>query len=68
MAKAPELSPMEASDREDVGRRLAGGSTACDGGWELAPTFVQAGLDAGWLDQVAAVVERRHPGGRSSAG
>ena len=28
-----------------------------DGGWELAPVFVQAGLDAAWLDQVAACVD-----------
>jgi signal transduction histidine kinase len=56
VSKAPELSPMETSDREDT---IADWLQAhgCDHGWELAPTFVQAGLDAGWLDQVAAVVE-----------
>jgi signal transduction histidine kinase len=27
------------------------------GGWGLAPVFVQAGLDTGWLDQIAACVE-----------
>lgn len=26
-------------------------------GWQLAPTFVQAGLDTDWLDQVAAAVD-----------
>jgi signal transduction histidine kinase len=56
VSKAPELSPMEASDREDViGDWLESHGIA--GGWDLAPTFVQAGLDAGWLDQVAAIVE-----------
>jgi signal transduction histidine kinase len=55
VAKAQPLSPLEASDREDaltdwldehgIGR-----------GWELAPVFVQAGLDTAWLDQVAATM------------
>ena len=56
VAKAPVLSPLEASDRED---------TLCDwlddhgipDGWRIAPTFVQAGLDRDWLDQVAAAVD-----------
>jgi signal transduction histidine kinase len=56
VSKAPALSPMEASDREDeVGDWLEAHGVA--EGWELAPTFVQAGLDTGWLDQVAATVE-----------
>jgi signal transduction histidine kinase len=56
VAKAPELSPLEASDREDAlsdwfdDRGIAGG-------YSLAPTFVAAGLDVGWLDQVAATVD-----------
>ncbi|MGI8448831.1 MAG: ATP-binding protein [Streptosporangiaceae bacterium] len=55
VAKAPELSPMDASDREDaVGEWLE--DHGISGGWDLAPTFVQAGLEAAWLDQVAAVV------------
>ena len=29
------------------------------GGWDVAPTFVQAGLDVPWLDQVAASVDQR---------
>jgi len=56
VAKAPVLSPLEASDREDA---------LCDwlddhgipDGWRIAPTFVQAGLDRDWLDQVAAAVD-----------
>ncbi|HUY49227.1 MAG TPA: ATP-binding protein [Streptosporangiaceae bacterium] len=56
VSKAPELSPMEAADREDaLGDWLERRGIA--DGWDLAPTFVQAGLDEGWLDQVAAVVE-----------
>jgi signal transduction histidine kinase len=56
VAKAPELSPLEASDREDEladwfddhGIRAA---------YDLAPVFVQAGLDVAWLDQVLALVD-----------
>jgi signal transduction histidine kinase len=56
VAKAPVLGPMEASDAEDeVTDWLDGYGIA--GGWELAPVFVQAGLDTGWLDQVAATVD-----------
>ena len=56
VAKAPELSPMEASDREDaVGEWLE--ERGCRDGWQLAPTFVAAGLDTGWLDHVEAAVD-----------
>jgi signal transduction histidine kinase len=55
VSKAPTLSPMEASDAEEnVGDWLE--AHGVDDGWQLAPTFVQAGLDTGWLDQVAATV------------
>ncbi|HWG63065.1 MAG TPA: ATP-binding protein [Streptosporangiaceae bacterium] len=55
VSKAPELTPIEAADREDtVGEWLE--SHAIPGGWDLAPTFVQAGLDVSWLDQVAATL------------
>ena len=47
---------MEASDREDAIADWLD-DHGIDGGWDLAPTFVQAGLDAGWLDQVAARVD-----------
>lgn len=58
VAKAPVLSPLEASDRED---ELADwlDDHGISGGWQLAPTFVQAGLDTGWLDQVAAAVDEQ---------
>jgi signal transduction histidine kinase len=55
VAKASPLSPMEAADAEDaVADWLA--AHGIGGGWQLAPTFAQAGLDAGWLDQVAAAL------------
>jgi signal transduction histidine kinase len=56
VAKAEELSPLEASDQEDaVADWLDDHGIA--GGWDLAPVFVQAGLDEEWLDQVAAAVD-----------
>jgi signal transduction histidine kinase len=61
VAKAPSLSPLEAADREDALTDWLdehGIST----GWELAPIFVQAGLDTAWLDQVAATMEAEAPG------
>jgi signal transduction histidine kinase len=56
VAKAPSLSPIEASDREDAltdwldDHRIANG-------WDMAPIFVQAGLDTAWLDHVEATVD-----------
>ena len=55
VAKAPELSPLEASDREDeMSDWLA--DRGIDYGYRVAPTFVQAGLDVAWLDQVYELV------------
>jgi signal transduction histidine kinase len=56
VAKAPVLTPIEASDREDAVADWLD-DHGIDGGWDLAPVFVQAGLDPGWLDQVAACVD-----------
>jgi signal transduction histidine kinase len=55
VAKAPALSPMEVSDREDV---IADWLDAhgVQSGWELAAIFTQAGLDESWLDRVAATM------------
>ena len=55
VSKAAALSPMEASDREDA---VAGwlDDNGIGAAWDLAPTFVQAGLEVGWLDKVAAAV------------
>src|SRR3954453_9436010 len=56
VAKAPELNPLDASDRED---ELTDWFEAhgIDGGWDLAPVYVQAGLDVAWLDQVLGLVD-----------
>ncbi|MFL4946288.1 ATP-binding protein [Streptomyces sp. MMS24-I31] len=56
VAKAPSLTPLEAADREDALTDWLE-DHGIDHGWQLAPTFVQAGLDAGWLEQVAAAVD-----------
>jgi len=56
VAKAPALSPMEASDREDAMADWFG-DHGIAGGWDLAPVFVQAGLDTAWLDNVEATVD-----------
>jgi signal transduction histidine kinase len=56
VSKARALSPIEASDREDAVTDWLDRHGVTDG-WDLAPTFVQAGLDIGWLDHVAATVD-----------
>jgi signal transduction histidine kinase len=51
VAKAPQLDPLETSDAEDtVSDWLE--DHGCRDAWQLAPVFVQAGIDPGWLDQV----------------
>jgi signal transduction histidine kinase len=47
---------MEASDREDEISDWLDDHGVRDG-WELAPTFVAAGLDVAWLEHVAVTVE-----------
>ncbi len=56
VAKAPILTPLEASDREE---RLGDWLDARDvlNGWEMASTFVQAGLDESFLERVGAVID-----------
>jgi signal transduction histidine kinase len=55
VAKAPELSPLETSDREDeVSDWLE--DHGCRDAWQLAPVFVQGGLYTDWLDDVLATV------------
>ncbi|WP_406130895.1 ATP-binding protein [Streptomyces sp. NBC_00989] len=56
VAKAPSLSPLEASDREDALTDWLDDHGIMQA-WQIAPTFVQAGLDIDWLDQVAAAVD-----------
>ncbi|MFC0454600.1 ATP-binding protein [Rhodococcus jostii] len=56
VAKAPTLTPLEASDREDeLGDWFE--DHGVSGGWDLAPTFVQAGLDVPWLERIVASVD-----------
>ncbi|CCQ15003.1 two-component histidine kinase [Rhodococcus sp. AW25M09] len=55
VAKAPKLTAMEASDREDELGEWFEDKDIRDG-WDLAPTFVSAGLDVPWLDRVSATV------------
>ena len=55
VSKAPKLSALETSDAEDeLSDWLE--DHGCHDGWQLAPTFVQAGLDAQWLDEVRDTV------------
>jgi len=59
LAKAPNLSPIEAGDAEDAltdwmdarGMREA---------WQLAPTLAAAGITPAWLDRVTAPVAPEH--------
>ncbi|MFH9553448.1 ATP-binding protein [Streptomyces sp. NPDC017435] len=56
VAKAPALSPLEASDREDALSDWLDDHGVQEG-WRIAPTFVQAGLDVDWLEQIADAVD-----------
>jgi signal transduction histidine kinase len=51
VSKAPKLDPLATSDAEDEISDWLEDRGIRDG-WQLAPTFVQAGLDVEWLDQV----------------
>jgi signal transduction histidine kinase len=52
VAEAPKLSAIDASDREDeLADWLA--EHGVSHAYEIAPTFVQAGLDTDWLDLIA---------------
>jgi signal transduction histidine kinase len=55
MAKAQELSPVEAADAEDVMSDWLDDHGISDS-WDLAPALVAAGVDPDWLDEVAAKV------------
>ena len=54
--KAAALSPLEASDAEDAITDWLDSHQVRDG-WDMAPTFVAAGLDVAWLDRVEATVD-----------
>jgi signal transduction histidine kinase len=51
VAKAPDLTPLETSDAEDAVTDWLE-DHGCRDGWQIAPVFVQAGLDTAWLDGV----------------
>jgi signal transduction histidine kinase len=55
ISKAPVLDPLTTSDREDGVSDWLDDHGISDG-WQLAPTFVQAGLDIEWLDHVDETV------------
>jgi signal transduction histidine kinase len=55
VTRPPELTPLQASDREEEITDWLGDHGVTDG-WELAPSFVQAGLGTDWLAQAAAAV------------
>ncbi|TSD99422.1 histidine kinase [Skermania sp. ID1734] len=60
VAKAPTLTPMEESEREDeIGDWLD--DHGINGSWDLAPNFVQAGIDIDWLEKVSGTVGETTP-------
>jgi signal transduction histidine kinase len=56
VAKAPELSPLEAADREDALTDWFDDHNVRSG-YEISSTFVQSGIDVEWLDQIADIVD-----------
>jgi signal transduction histidine kinase len=55
VAKAPPLNPIEATDREDELTDWFD-EHQISGGYEIASTFVQSGLDIPWLEQLTETV------------
>jgi len=50
------LSAIETGDREDaIGDWLD--DHGIEGGWDIAPTFVEGGIDTDWLERIAAAAE-----------
>ncbi|MBW0017206.1 MAG: cyclic nucleotide-binding domain-containing protein [Mycobacterium sp.] len=50
------MSAIETADREDaVGEWLE--DHGVDDGWDIAPTFVEAGIDVDWLERILAATE-----------
>ena len=65
VADAPDLSPLESSDREDeMADWLA--ARGLEDGWRLAPSLVQAGLDTGWLERTAVALDQASGDGSDS--
>jgi signal transduction histidine kinase len=55
VSKAPKLDPLATSDLEDTLSDWLEDRRIRDG-WDIAPTFVQAGLDIDWLEHVLDTV------------
>jgi signal transduction histidine kinase len=55
VAKAPKLDPMQTSDAEDELSDWLDDHGVRDG-WQIAPVFVQGGLDTQWLERVLDTV------------
>jgi signal transduction histidine kinase len=55
VAKAPKLDPLQTSDREDELSDWLDDHQVRDG-WQIAPVFVQAGIDTEWLERVLDTV------------
>ncbi len=58
---APALSPLETSDREDEISDWLEDHGVADG-WQLASSFVQAGVDTDWLEEAAKALRAACPG------
>ena len=52
MAKAEKLSPLQVGDAEDALTGWLEDHGITDG-WDLSPSLVAAGVDEGWLDEIA---------------
>jgi signal transduction histidine kinase len=53
---AQNLSALETADREDaLGEWLE--DHGIDGGWDIAPTFVEGGIDTDWLERISAATD-----------
>ncbi|SOX52302.1 histidine kinase [Mycobacterium ahvazicum] len=48
------LSALESSDREDAVADWLD-EHGIDGGWDIAPTFVEGGIDTDWLERISTV-------------
>jgi signal transduction histidine kinase len=57
--RAPDLLPLEASDREEELIDWLE-DRGVEASWEVAPTFVAAGLDLAWLQELADLVPPSH--------
>src|SRR5246127_1280961 len=50
------LTALESADREDAGGKWLEDHDI-DGGWDIAPTLVEGGVDTDWLERIAATAE-----------